>query len=711
MNRRRHPRSKSMKGTRINWRSNGEYLHSLISDLSLGGAFIHTPEPAPEATALTVLLDAPSSAIRSSAVVRHSIPNQGMGVEFKSMTSDDQARLASLLRMNDAPKAKNKSRKIHHEHQENVAAAPPADPGPQEKVVEDPNSNNTSTTEIQQGREQDRPSLASGEPNPPGRGKGTSGEAVKDFRRSSRLCFEMPVRIYICRENEEPIFEESKTLTVNAHGALLALTTPVEFGQTLQIINSRTQIKIECRVCRFGMRYPTGLTQVGVEFLAMSPTFWDIPNPPLDWDPAWVPPSGRKPLQRPFPTNADRLEPFLTSPASGPELCEPGTQLADLAGDVTNLDTPAVAVDSAIPIDAKRKSRRSTRLQFEIPVVVQAQEENKEAFPVEGKTVSVSLNGALLAVAEVFVIGQSLLLTNSKTGKEIVCHVRSVQENGTGMNYVVVEFATVSPKFWGLSFVPEDWDDAQRKLPQRPLPTKSAPLKPLLKDSLYHSLLSNRRTINSEIQQEEQESLKASEGRTKTRGWRVFRWPIIALAACVALFIIWASVRRASEGGSAALQNSTSAGVAPDDALLIPRIERFRLATGEDFDPDAVSWLRGSGQQVSGKIPGVYSGHDNSSAYILISKENARRVVILADRQTRYDAEYPVIAIASRVPKETIQKISWADPSPPESDGDGLLIVRAADAPTSGVVLFLRGSRVVSASPVDYRQIPLSQLP
>jgi hypothetical protein len=83
----------------------------------------------------------------------------------------------------------------------------------------------------------------------------------------------------------------------------------------------------------------------------------------------------------------------------------------------------------------------------------------------------------------------------------------------------------------------------------------------------------------------------------------------------------------------------------------------------------------------------------------------------MAYGQVSYNAEYPVIAAAALIPKELIQKINWADPSPPESDGDGLLIVRAADGPASGVVLFLRGTQIVSGNPTDYRQIPLRQAP
>jgi hypothetical protein len=52
--------------------------------------------------------------------------------------------------------------------------------------------------------------------------------------------------------------------------------------------------------------------------------------------------------------------------------------------------------------------------------------------------------------------------------------------------------------------------------------------------------------------------------------------------------------------------------MAPEDVRVIPGIERLRLATEEDFDPGAISWLHSLGQQVSGKITGAYSGAEKS---------------------------------------------------------------------------------------------------
>jgi hypothetical protein len=123
--------------------------------------------------------------------------------------------------------------------------------------------------------------------------------AVTGFRRSRRVRFEMPVSVYFYQENANPTLEAAKTLTVSAHGALLVLSTPLALGDKLRLVNPRTQAEIECHARRFAMRYPTGVNQVGVEFVAASPTFWDVESRPLDWDPTWVPPAERKRPQAP----------------------------------------------------------------------------------------------------------------------------------------------------------------------------------------------------------------------------------------------------------------------------------------------------------------------------------------------------------------------------------------------------------------------------
>jgi hypothetical protein len=83
-------------------------------------------------------------------------------------------------------------------------------------------------------------------------------------------------------------------------------------------------------------------------------------------------------------------------------------------------------------------------------------------------------------------------------------------------------------------------------------------------------------------------------------------------------------------------------------------------------------------------------------------------VVVLAENQNRYDTKFTYIGLAARVPKGMVSLIKWVGGHPPDGvQGDGILLVRKQDDPTSAVVLFLSGHGIVSASPVNYQDIRL----
>jgi hypothetical protein len=60
--------------------------------------------------------------------------------------------------------------------------------------------------------------------------------------------------------------EETYTVSVSPHGAMIVLSSKVALGQTLFLKNPRTKSEIEGRVVRFGAPYKGG-AQVGVEFV------------------------------------------------------------------------------------------------------------------------------------------------------------------------------------------------------------------------------------------------------------------------------------------------------------------------------------------------------------------------------------------------------------------------------------------------------------
>jgi hypothetical protein len=105
-----------------------------------------------------------------------------------------------------------------------------------------------------------------------------------DRRQSQRVCVCIDV-VVLWRDAEgEPISEETKTLVVNAHGALLSLSTAVRVGDSIHLKNVTTQEEIACRVRNLGASdKKTGIRTVAIEFVEPSAQFWHISFPPADW--------------------------------------------------------------------------------------------------------------------------------------------------------------------------------------------------------------------------------------------------------------------------------------------------------------------------------------------------------------------------------------------------------------------------------------------
>jgi hypothetical protein len=348
-------------------------------------------------------------------------------------------------------------------------------------------------------------------------------------------------------------------------------------------------------------------------------------------------------------------------------------------------------------------------VRLEIPVHVYSYGVDEQPYYDEGRTIEVSAYGGLLAIARPLAAGQSVLVINPKTGNKMSCRVGSVKQDESGVNHIRVEFETRSAKFWGIAFPADDRDPTEQKHPQPPEPASSSALPARSPESSVAAQKSSPKAGA-----EHEAAMPQNEGRiTKLiRGrWRQLAWAGGGLVALLVFITFWTARSRGPRAGSQAEASPTVEGVAPEDARLIPNLGTYRLATERDFDPLAVSWLRGSGRPVSGDIPGLYSGPGESHAYVLIGKNHMRRVVILAGGQVRCDAQYRTVAIAARVPKGMLARITWEDATPVASEGDGLLVVRSASDPGSGVVLLLSGNEVVPRIPVDFHQALNSQAP
>lgn len=115
------------------------------------------------------------------------------------------------------------------------------------------------------------------EPSPPG----ADAPEVPDRRRSRRLALDISVYVYGYGPEKDPFHEEAHTLNVNANGALLLLSVPVQKGQTLLLTNQLTQQEQDCRVVFLGTKH-SRTVETGVAFPRKNFEFWQTHSTPED---------------------------------------------------------------------------------------------------------------------------------------------------------------------------------------------------------------------------------------------------------------------------------------------------------------------------------------------------------------------------------------------------------------------------------------------
>jgi hypothetical protein len=128
-------------------------------------------------------------------------------------------------------------------------------------------------------------------------------------RRSQRILLSVPLRIAGKRTNGTAFVEFTKTLIVNAHGALLQLQEPVREGQALSVRNVTTGEEAPCKVVDLSPG-ANGAAEIGVEFAQPNSRFWRVSFPPADWStrspeakrfapsPSAAPPAAKDPLAK-----------------------------------------------------------------------------------------------------------------------------------------------------------------------------------------------------------------------------------------------------------------------------------------------------------------------------------------------------------------------------------------------------------------------------
>ncbi len=104
-------------------------------------------------------------------------------------------------------------------------------------------------------------------------------------RCSQRILVRAPVSVCGFLGYKVPFDEETETLVVNAHGALVLLATAVTDSQKLVLKHLQTRKSQECIVAYLGPAQG-GKGQVGLKFTDPNPNFWGLASPPEDWKPS-----------------------------------------------------------------------------------------------------------------------------------------------------------------------------------------------------------------------------------------------------------------------------------------------------------------------------------------------------------------------------------------------------------------------------------------
>ena len=113
-----------------------------------------------------------------------------------------------------------------------------------------------------------------------GEGRHTMAQVME--RRSERVLIDVPVVIRGETADHRAFEEETFTVTVSAHGALVMLATQVALGQKLLLLNPKNLDQREGRVAYKSADH-AGLSKVALEFAQPAPEFWPISSPPLNW--------------------------------------------------------------------------------------------------------------------------------------------------------------------------------------------------------------------------------------------------------------------------------------------------------------------------------------------------------------------------------------------------------------------------------------------
>ena len=101
--------------------------------------------------------------------------------------------------------------------------------------------------------------------------------------------------------------------------------------------------------------------------------------------------------------------------------------------------------------------RRSERVILQVPVTVEARANDGKQNREEAVTSVVNAHGGLMKLSMNVKAGQPIVLINAKANVQQSCRVVRVETSDSGTSAVAFEFDEPAPRFWPITFPPEDW--------------------------------------------------------------------------------------------------------------------------------------------------------------------------------------------------------------------------------------------------------------
>ena len=101
--------------------------------------------------------------------------------------------------------------------------------------------------------------------------------------------------------------------------------------------------------------------------------------------------------------------------------------------------------------------RRSQRVLLRLPILIIARGADNQHVSENAFTTNVSAHGALLTLSMRVALNQKILIRHTETLEEQFVRVVHVTPASEGKTEVGVEFLRPAPKFWRISFPPDDW--------------------------------------------------------------------------------------------------------------------------------------------------------------------------------------------------------------------------------------------------------------